>query len=63
MIFNEKWDLILKALKDINYSGPWLYELEFASPATMPRSRDLTCEDFARNAKELFDGSTLTVIH
>ena len=48
------WQAILKALKDVGYHGPWLYELGFTCPETIVRSRDLTCEDFVENAKTLF---------
>ncbi|MBR2461115.1 MAG: sugar phosphate isomerase/epimerase [Clostridia bacterium] len=53
---------ILSALSDFDYCGPWLYELGFDTPTTVSRSRDLTCEDFVRNANELFLGKALTVI-
>ena len=50
------WQELYKALLDIGYKGPWLYELGFKAPNTISRERDLTCEDFANNAKEIFDG-------
>lgn len=56
------WQALVKALKDINYQGAWLYELGFTAPKSMPRSRDLTCENFARNAKEIFNNETLTIV-
>lgn len=56
------WNALLQALRETGYSGPWLYELGFKAPASMPRSRNLTCEDFRRNADELFAGKALTVI-
>lgn len=55
------WQEILKALKDIGYDGPWMYELEFECPETILRDRDLNCEDFALNAKELFENKQITV--
>lgn len=55
------WQKLLKALKDINYNGVWLYEIAFETPNTIIRNRNLTCEDFSRNAKDLFDGKTPTV--
>ena len=54
------WQAILRALKEIGYQGPWLYEIGFACPKTIYRDRDLTCEDFARNAKELFNNTAIT---
>lgn len=56
------WQSILGALKEIGYSGPWLYEIDFNPPWTISRDRDLCCEDFAKNASELFSGAPLTVI-
>ena len=56
------WNSIIDSLEEIGYDGVWLYELGFACPDSITRSRDLTCEDFARNAKELFNRQKLTVI-
>ncbi len=50
------WQELYKALLDVGYKGPWLYELGFKAPVHMPRERDLTCEDFYNNAKEIFEG-------
>ncbi|MBR2375380.1 MAG: sugar phosphate isomerase/epimerase [Clostridia bacterium] len=55
------WKKILSALEKVGYTGPWLYEVEFAIPQTILRDRELTCEDFARNAKEVFEGKEITV--
>lgn len=55
------WNAILQALKDIGYNGIWLYEISFICPPSIIRNRDLTCEDFAKNASELFAGKTPTV--
>lgn len=57
-----KWQSILASLRDASYEGVWMYELGLAAPATIERPRDLTYEDFVRNARELFDGSEPTVI-
>ena len=43
------WQTVYKALCDINYKGPWLYELPFKSQSTLKRERDLICEDFKIN--------------
>jgi len=56
------WQEVLKALHDINYKGPWLYELLFKSETTLIRERDLTCEDLVCNAREIFDGKSTTII-
>ena len=56
------WPAVLAALADIGYAGPWLYEVAFAAPPTVDRPRDLVCADFARNARELFGGASLTVL-
>jgi sugar phosphate isomerase/epimerase len=56
------WQALIKALKAVNYDGPWLYEIDFHCPCTIIRERNLTCEDFARNAKEVLGGEKITVI-
>lgn len=56
------WTSLINALKEVGYSGPWLYELGFGAPKSRPRSRNLTCADFRRNADELFAAKPLTVI-
>ena len=55
------WRALIAALREMDYSGVWLYEIGFKCPKTILRPRDLTCEDFARNARELFAGEELTV--
>ena len=47
-----KWDEVVNALNEINYSGVWLYELGFKAPKTIKRSRELTCDDFVNNANK-----------
>ena len=56
------WKAILEALKAIGYKGIWLYEIDFQSPNTIIRPRDLECRDFIRNANEVFEGKEITVI-
>ena len=56
------WQKILGALKEVGYNGPWLYEIDFESPKTLKREKDLTCADFVRNAEELFAGKNPTVL-
>ena len=55
------WQKILKSLRDVGYNGVWLYEVRFACPNTILRDRDLNCEDFMRNAKELFENRPITI--
>ena len=54
------WQSIYNTLKEVGYKGPWLYEVTFGTPGA--RERLLTCEDFARNAYEIFNNKELTVI-
>lgn len=56
------WQAIYKALKEVGYDGLWLYELGFGDTKNITRERNLTCEDFVRNANEIFEGRELTVI-
>ena len=55
------WQSIIAALKKIGYDGVWLYELDLGCPPTIKRPRDLTYEDFYRNAMELFENKPLTI--
>ena len=56
------WQDLYQALLNVGYTGPWMYEISPKCPKTILRDRDLTCADFARNAKEIFAGEALTVI-
>lgn len=56
------WKNVISALKNVGYNGSFMYEIGFETPKTIARSRNLTCDDFARNANELFAGNSLTVI-
>jgi len=54
---------IYKALQEVGYSGPWLYELSFdASSDGMVRERDINCFDIVKNANEIFENKPLTRI-
>ena len=55
------WQGILNALKEIDYKGIWLYEINRKTPNTIIRQRDLEFSDFVRNAKELFENKEITV--
>ncbi len=52
------WQGLMSALEDVDYKGIWLYEIDFGCPWTIKRDRELCCEDFADNARELFEGRT-----
>ncbi len=52
------WQELISALKDVNYGGIWLYEIDFGCPRTIKRDRDLCPKDFSDNAKALFEGKT-----
>lgn len=56
------WQSLLTSLKEANYTGPWLYEVNFSAPATITRPRELSCRDFAQNAAELFSAAPLTTV-
>ncbi len=56
------WSAIYNALKEVGYNGAWLYEVGFGDTKTITRERFLTCDDFVRNAKEIFEGRELMVI-
>ncbi len=48
------WQRLLTCLRSAGYDAMWLYELGFAIPKTLPsRTRELTCADFAENARKL----------
>ena len=55
------WQSLIKDLNDSGYNGVWMYEIGFKCPANIIRNRDLTCEDFANNARELFEGKKPTI--
>jgi len=59
----NNWYEIYKALNEVGYKGPWLYEVGFSCPDTITRSRDLGCADFAKNANEIFENKQLTVLY
>lgn len=56
-----KWNDILNALKDIEYDGVWMYEIGFSCPKTIIRDRDINCDDFVKNAREIFEKRNITV--
>lgn len=52
------WQKMIADLKEVGYSGVWLYEISLNCPWTIVRDRNLTCQDFSENADELFAGKT-----
>ena len=57
------WTKLMDTLDEIGYKGVFMYELGFeGNPKTITRPRPLTCEDFRRNAEELFARKPLSVL-
>ncbi|MBQ6420374.1 MAG: TIM barrel protein [Clostridia bacterium] len=56
------WYALYTALQRTGYRGPWLYEVSYEPTEYRPRIRALTAEDFARNAREIYEGLPLTVL-
>lgn len=57
------WPELMDLLDECGYEGAFLYELGFRpNRKTIDRPRLLTCEDFARNARELEARAPITVI-
>lgn len=56
------WQGLLADLKEIGYDGPWLYEIDFHAPKTIIRERNFTCDDFVKNAREVFENKPITII-
>jgi len=50
------WQSLMSALDTEGFDGVWLYEIDLTCPWTLERDRELTCEDFAKNAEILFKG-------
>ncbi len=57
-----RWYDLYREFIHFGYQGVWLYEMAFDFCLTIMRERDLTCEDFVRNAHEIFEGKPLTVL-
>ena len=56
------WVALMDGLDEIGYTGVFMYELGFSAPKTILRPRDLTAEDFVRNAEELMARGPITVL-
>ena len=48
------WQGILAALKEVGYSGPWMYEMYLGSTKNIIREKDLSFSDIYDNAMSLF---------
>ncbi len=55
------WQALVEALKEVGYKAPWTYEIGFQAPWSIVRDRNLTCDDFVRNANEILGGKPITV--
>ena len=51
------WQETYSLLQKAGYQGVWMYELGLKAPESHPRSRDLTFDDFVRNARDIFAGT------
>lgn len=49
------WKNMLTKLRKTGYQGPWMYEVAYEPTATIER-RPFCAMDFAKNAKEIFEG-------
>ncbi|MBE6613079.1 MAG: sugar phosphate isomerase/epimerase [Ruminococcaceae bacterium] len=56
------WVELVSVLEEIEYNGPWLYELGLKTPKSISRPRELTFADFRRNYEECVAKKPLTVI-
>ena len=56
------WVAVMDKFEQIGYSGAWMYEVSLKAEKTISRPRDLTFEDFRRNASEIFERKPLTVL-
>ena len=53
---------ILRALAEVGYEGPWLYEVSYKCPRPEKDRCGLTCESFVENARDLFAGKIPVVV-
>ncbi len=56
------WNAMLSTFREIGYDGVWMYEVALACPKTIVRDRDLTFDDFRRNADAVFSRTKLPVL-
>ena len=57
----NNWPALYEKIKQSGYNGVWLYEIGLTCPNTIYHTRDLTFDDYTRNAEEIFTGKPLTV--
>ena len=58
----NNWQELYSLLQQANYQGVWMYELGLKAPESHPRSRDLTFDDFVRNARSIFENKPFQLI-
>ena len=56
------WKKLYETFLNVGYEGAWIYEIRLECPKTIIRPRDLTFDDFYRNAREIFENKPLTVL-
>lgn len=54
----QDWKALYRAIKEIGYQGPWMYEIGLDCPKTILRDRPLTFDDFVQNANAIFTENT-----
>lgn len=50
------WTALIAAMKEIGYTGVWMYEIGPKCPDSILRKRDIELTDYVLNANELFEG-------
>lgn len=50
------WVGLYNQLMSVGYNGVWMYEIDFNTPTTISRPRNLCAADLANNAREIFAG-------
>lgn len=56
------WNALLRALEDVGYDGPLVYEIDSSvTIKTMRRERALRPSDMAQNSRELLEGTPFTL--
>ena len=50
------WNALFAKFQEIDYNGVWMYEVSLKCPKTIIRDRDLTFDDFYKNAMSIFAG-------
>ena len=56
------WSKVIETFRQENYNGVWMYEVRLLSSVGFTRTRNLTCSDILRNARELFAGEKISLV-